>query len=210
MPAQNTAAETLRAELETLGTEDVHPPGELPSNPDEWYYTTHHDTHAIIDSTGNSLSRTKTHGEQTRIEYKHSTTTSSWHCGTLNITYAHEPATPDTVEHDDIEEENAVYGAYIYLSLNWIKPVEKRESKHDRRRHDREELLAVDSNTPVDIEHVLDTVKAAQQRLTERAEALDDSDRQRRIDRAERHWDAEKEEYVTPNDENQSMLASFA
>jgi len=177
-----------RDALEELGVVNQHPPGEMPHLPDEWHYSTRVSQDTITSDSDNGKSRKK-RKTSTRIEFKHSTESGSWHCATLTISFNHSPY--DTRDVDDDE----VCRLYIYITYNPIIPVDERVNQHDTIDIVRESVVHDSANTSCSIENLVETVENAMGEIEENAEALDDDHRLEIIKEAEKRWDPDTETY---------------
>lgn len=187
----------IHAEIEKLGEPDPHPPGERPGVSGTWYYSFNHESKKANDPN-TTLSSSGTYVPHSRYEFRASNRDRNWYCGTLVLTFNHEP--PESIEG----QPDHVYGTYLYLSLTPLKPVDERINQYDTREIDRRCLRHDEPHEALSHEALLGEIEVAQEELISDAEAIGDKHRQAIIEEANRRLNEETGEY-----EDQVRITSF-
>ena len=185
--------------LENLGIPDPHPPGERPTVSDQTYYTHKIKYRQLPEPDDYTDRANRRYGcNHTRFEIKLSNQTANWYCTKLVVSFYHLPPQKNVGPTGD------VYGATIYAFFYPLKPVDARESRHDTREINREYWLNNACDESISPNALIEAVKEARNKVTDRAEAIDDDRRQQIIKEADRRLNPETGEY-----EEQARLGSF-
>lgn len=185
-----------------------HPPGERPSLPSQWYYS--------LRSSYKQLSIPDSHrhgySQQSSYTLKLSNSDKQWYCGTVNLSFNHSPPNTVTAPTNDntstespaTADEGTVWGVYLYLQMNFIKPISERETENDRRTYERICLRHDNPDEPTPIERLQQILSTAKERLRNQSEAIGDADRREILKREEHLTSSTKSD-----DSNQMALTGF-
>lgn len=186
----------VQSKIESLGEPDPHPPGEAPAVPDTWFYS-YSPNYKHVDDPDRPLDH-GTHVDTSRYEFKASNEDSDWYCGQVIASFNHEP--PESIENDP----DCVYGAYIYISLTPLKPVEERVNQYDTKEINRECVRNDAATESLEHDVLLSDIEAALDTMCEEAQAINDEDHQKIRAEANRRLNEETGEY-----EDQARITGF-
>ena len=188
----------IHTEIENISEPNPHTPGESPTVSCNVYHDYRPDSTDVQPSDPDGHVRS-TYVDTSSYTFQVSDHKPEWYCATLNVSFKNEP--PLTVEAKD----NAVYGAYIYLSFTPIKPAKDRINKHDTKEINRETILHHNPEEALSHETLLELINNGVEQIRDNAEAIRDEERQQKIKQAQRMYNPETEEY----EQDQARLTGY-